>query len=94
MMEDMEDVAVIFGGKYGVTCEEIDEESVSEVLDEIKEDMDLILVDELGASLKDIIKRNYIYFDDLNAAIKCAEENTSLNILVIYRSNFSDLKKR
>ena len=29
-MKDMDDVAVIFGGKYGVTCEEIDEESVSE----------------------------------------------------------------
>ena len=94
LMEEMENVAVIFGGKYGVTCEEIDEESVSEVLDEIKEDIDLILVDELGASLKDIIKRNFIYIDDLNAAIKCAEENTSLNILVIYRSNFSDIKKR
>jgi UDP-N-acetylmuramyl pentapeptide synthase len=34
MMEDMDNVGVIFGGKYGVTCEEIDEESVSDVLDE------------------------------------------------------------
>ena len=38
MMKDMEDVGVIFGGKYGVTCEEIDEESVSKVLDKINDD--------------------------------------------------------
>ncbi len=30
----MDNVGVIFGGKYGVTCEEIDEESVSDVLEE------------------------------------------------------------
>ena len=35
MMKDMDDVGVIFGGKYGVTCEEIDEKSVSDVLEDL-----------------------------------------------------------
>ncbi len=94
MMEDMDDVGVIFGGKYGVTCEEIDEESVSDVLDEIKDDVCLILVDDLGASIKNILKRNFMYSDDLKGAMKCAVKNTCSNILLIYRSNFSDIKKR
>ena len=94
MMEDMDGVAVIFGGKYGVTCEEIDEESVSDVLNEIKDDKLLILVDELGASVKNNIKVNFKYMDDLDAAMKLAEENNRLNVLIIYRSNFSDIKKR
>jgi len=94
MMKDMEDVGVIFGGKYGVTCEEIDEESVSKVLDEINDDNYLILVDELGSSLKNILKRKYEYYSDLNDAMGCAVENKCLNILLIYRSNFSDIKKR
>ena len=34
MAKNMENVGVIFGGKYGVTCEEIDEKSVSDVLEE------------------------------------------------------------
>ena len=94
MMKDMEDVGVIFGGKYGVTCEEIDEESVSKVLDEINDDNYLILVDELGSSLKNILKRKYEYYSDLNDAMGCAVENKCSNILLIYRSNFSDIKKR
>jgi len=94
LMKDMDNVGVIFGGKYGITCEEIDEESVSAVLDDINGDMPLILVDELGDSVKNILKRNFIYCNDLNGAIECAIDNTCSNILIIYRSNFSDLKKR
>ncbi len=94
MMEDMDNVGVIFGGKYGITCEEIDEESVSAVLDDINEDMPLILVDELGYNVKNILNRNFIHCDDLNGAMECAIDNTCSNILIIYRSNFSDLKKR
>ena len=94
MMEDMDNVGVIFGGKYGITCEEIDEKSVSDVLDDINEDIPLILVDELGDSVKNILKRHFIYHNDLNGAMECAIDNTCSNILIIYRSNFSDLKKR
>ena len=54
----------------------------------------LILVDELGSNLKNILKRNYEYYSDLNDAMGCAVKNKCSNILLIYRSNFSDIKKR
>jgi hypothetical protein len=49
------------------------------------EDMPLILVDELGASVKNILKRNFIYRNDLNGAI-----NVLLIILVQTSSLFTD----
>jgi UDP-N-acetylmuramyl pentapeptide synthase len=94
MLENMDNVGVIFGGKYGVTCEEIDEESVSDVLERINEDKPLILVDKLGASVKNILKRNSIYFNDLDDAMENVVDKNIKNVLVIYRSNFSDLKNR
>ncbi|MGB7970157.1 MAG: coenzyme F430 synthase [Methanobacterium sp.] len=94
MVENMENVGVIFGGKYGVTCEEIDEKSVSDVLDEIDEDIPLILIDKLGANVKNILKRNSIYSNDLDDAMENVVDNNLENVLLIYRSNFSDLKNR
>ena len=94
MIEDMDRVGVIFGGRYGVTCEEIDEKSVSDVLESINEDIPLILVDELGANVKDIIKRNSDYSNGLDGAMEYLVENNLKNVLLIYRSNFSDLKNR
>jgi UDP-N-acetylmuramyl pentapeptide synthase len=94
MTKDMGRVGVIFGGKYGVTCEEIDEESVADVLERINGDIPLILVDELGASVKNILKRNSNYSNDLAGAMENAVDNNLKNVLLIYRSNFSDLKKR
>ncbi len=94
IIDDMDDPGVIFGGRYGVTCEEIDEKSVSEVLDKIKEDTYLVLTDELGANVNNILKRDRTYVIDFEQAIECAIENGCSNLLLIYRSNFSDVKKR
>ena len=94
MVKTMDHVGVIFGGKYGVTCEEIDEESVSDVLEVINEDIPLILVDELGASVKNILNRNSDYSKDTDDAMKKVVDYNLKNVLLIYRSNFSDLKNR
>jgi coenzyme F430 synthetase len=94
MIENTDNVGIIFGGKYGVTCEEIDEKSVSNVLDGINEAIPLILIDELGYGVKNILKRNSNYFKDLDGAMECAVDNNMKNILLIYRSNYSDLKNR
>ncbi len=94
MLEGMDNVGVIFGGKYGITCEEIDEKSVSTVLEDINNKIPLILVDELGANVKNFLKRKFIYINDLDDAIKYAVDNACSNILIIYRSNYSDIKKR
>lgn len=94
MMEDMDNVAVIFGGKYGVTCEEIDEKSVSQVLDCLNDEIKLILVDELGKNVNKLLKINSYYFADLKDAVNYAVKTNSSNILIVYRSNYSDVEKR
>jgi hypothetical protein len=48
----------------------------------------------LGASVKNILKRNSIYFNDLDDAMENVVDKNIKNVLVIYRSNFSDLKNR
>ena len=94
MMDDMDDVAIVFGGKYGVTCEEINENSVSIVLDSIEDNNSLILVDELGYGVKNSLNRDFNYYDNIDDGINFAISNNCSNILVIYRSNYSDLKNR
>lgn len=94
MVDNMENLAVVFGGRYGITCEEIDEESISHVFNELNSDKTLILVDELGSNVKNILKRRYEFYQDLNDGLNFAVENNHSNILLIYRSNFSDVKKR
>ncbi len=94
MLKDMVNVAIIFGGKYGVTCEEIDESNVCDVLNEINDVIPIILVDELGNNITDLMKRNYEHYTNLDDSVDCAVDMGCRNIFVIYRSNFSDIKKR
>ena len=94
MIKDTDNVAVVFGGKYGVTCEEIDESNACDVLNEINDVIPIILVDELGNNITDLIKRNSEYYVNLDDAVDHAVDMGCRNILVIYRSNFSDIKKR
>ncbi len=94
MVEQFPNSAVIFGGRYGVTCEEIDEESVSLVLDKIDRDIGLILTDDLGASVKDRITRNLDYVEGCNEAVEYARQKGYQNVLLIYRSNLLDMEHR
>ncbi len=87
-------VTVIFGGKYGITCEEIDEKSVAEFFNELDNSIRLILTDEIGANIKNRIKREVEYIKDHNNAIDNAIEDRSEVVLLIYRSNFSDINMR
>lgn len=102
MIKDIENYYIIIGGKYGVTCEEIDEEKLSKFLDEYLTDnpnANLILTDELGKSLENKInemnenKFKIKYIEDYNEAQNIAIENNK-NILFIYRSNYSQVSKR
>ena len=93
MVKDLNNPVVIFGGKYGVTCEEIDEEATAKFLDDMDPKIQLILVDELGKNITNMIKRKYKYTDFDNAIDESVKMNSKM-ILLIYRSNFSDLAKR
>lgn len=93
MIQDLENPTVIFGGKYGVTCEEIDEEATAEFFNDMDPEIQFILVDELGKNITSRIKRKYKY-TDFNNAIDEATKINSKMVLLIYRSNFSDLARR
>lgn len=88
------DSAVIFGGKYGVTCEEIDEKAVSSVLNELSPNINLILADDLGGNVKHFIKRDLPFKRSLDEALDHAVLRGSKNVLVVYRSNYSDVERR
>ncbi len=93
MIEGKKNPTVIFGGKYGVTCEEIDEDSTVEFFNSMSNEVQLILVDELGRNIKNRIKRKYKYTNFNNAIDEAARMNSKV-ILLIYRSNFSDINRR
>lgn len=102
MIKDIENYHILIGGKYGVTCEEIDEEKLSNYLNQYirnNPNAKLILTDELGKSLKEKLEKldksnsRIGYFEDYKIAEeKAIEENK--NILFIYRSNYSQVEKR
>ena len=102
MIKDIDDYYIIIGGKYGVTCEEIDEEKLSQFLHEYlnnNPNANLILTDEVGRSLYDKIdksnKRDFKieFIEDYKEAQKIAIKDKK-NILFIYRSNYSQVSKR
>lgn len=102
MIKDIDNYYIIIGGKYGVTCEEIDEEKLSEFLHEYLKNnpnTNLILTDELGKSLENKInalnenKFKIEFFEDYQESQDQAIANDK-NILFIYRSNYSQVSKR
>lgn len=94
MMDHYGDMALVLGGQYGITCEEIDENSLAAFLDELSNDTTLILTDELGKSLSNKINRVKIYIKDLDDAMDLASELKVANVLLIYRSHFASVEKR
>lgn len=104
MIRNIEDYHIIIGGRYGITCEEIDEDKLSDFLNAYmmeNPDVNLILTDELGLSIKKKLdKLNNTGKNQTIKYIKSYEEaqNKAImenkNILFIYRSNYSQISKR
>ena len=99
MISKYNNYSIIIGGKYGITCEEINEEKLGETLDRIiikNPKLKIILTDELGKSLISKIKNNekgnIEYISKLDSAINQETKNNK-NILLIYRSNYSQINK-
>ena len=93
--KNLDNYTVIIGGKYGVTCEEINEKELIQLLEEkiYSDKIDLIFTDELGFNLKKQMKTEIPYYKNYNDAIKFSIKNKH-NILFIYRSKYSDISKR
>ena len=104
LIRNIEDYHIIIGGRYGITCEEIDEDKLSDFLNAYmmeNPDVNLILTDELGLSIKK--KLDKLNNTGKNQTIKYIEsyeeaQNKAImenkNILFIYRSNYSQISKR
>lgn len=94
MIKGYEKPALILGGSYGVTCEEIDEISLSNFLTDMNDDVFLILTGDLGRSIGEKMGKNYNYYNNIETALNEAGKAGAKNILLIYRSNFSELSRR
>ena len=94
MIKDYENPALVLGGSYGVTCEEIDEDSLLAFLGQIQHDLYIVFTGELGKSLWEKIDEKFMYRSQIDQAIKLAIDEGLNNILIVYRSNFADLSKR
>ena len=94
MIRDIDDYFIIIGGKYGVTCEEIDEEKLSRFLYgyiEENPNANLILTDEVGKSLVDKIKFIENNEDNDNFTENDQEKDSKFKIKFI--ENYEDAQK-
>ena len=94
MVNKLDKYSILLGGKYGVTCEEIDEEELVTFLEEkIKDKTNIILTDELGKNIHKKLNYKIPYYENYNEILDLLIKNEK-NVLFIYRSNYSDLNKR
>lgn len=96
MIKSFEKAKVVIGGKYGITCEEISEKLTANLLDEFinQNKIDVFLSDELGKNIGELMKNKVKYHENINECINEAIDNGAENILLIYRSNYSQLQER
>lgn len=101
MAQDLDNFQVIIGGQYGITCEEIDETQAAFLLDDLikkssikSTEGDLILTEELGKGIMEKMTEKVEYTPHLQDALNDALQKEIENIVVIYRSNYSNLKQR
>lgn len=83
-----DEFVVVIGGDYGITCEEIDEEKLSNYLSTIDK-KGIILCGSLGESLLEKLNDDILYFKELGEAIDfCINKSNEKIVQVIYRSEY------
>ncbi|WP_407375336.1 coenzyme F430 synthase [Methanobrevibacter sp.] len=91
MIDNLEDYYIAVGGDYGITCEEIDEDKVSQYLDTL--DCRIILTGHLGASLVSKVTRKLDLVKNYENVYDLAAKDNK-NLLFIYRSDYRKLSQR
>ena len=86
-----ENYIVCIGGDYGITCEEIDEEMLADLIDGV--DDNIVLTGDVGKSIVENIGRDVVYVQDYGDVYDFVVEN-NMNLLFIYRSDYRLLSKR
>lgn len=82
---------VCIGGDYGITCEEIDEGKLADLIDGV--DDNIVLTGDVGRNIAGNITRDVLYVSDYEDVYDFAVEN-EMNLLFIYRSDYRILSKR
>lgn len=91
MLNNKSDYIISIGGDYGITCEEIDEDAVAELIDNLNEE--IILTGEVGKNILNKINKKITFIEDYKSVYKLAIENKK-NLLFIYRSDYRKLSER
>lgn len=91
MIRDLNNYYISIGGDYGITCEEIDEEKLSNFLNTLN--TDIILTGELGLSIEPKLTKKPQYFKNYSDVYDLAIKNNK-NLLFIYRSDYRKVSKR
>ena len=91
MIQNLKDYYISIGGDYGITCEEIDEEKLSDFLNTLN--TDIILTGELGLSIEPRLTKKTQYFKNYCDVYDLAISNDK-NLLFIYRSDYRKLSQR
>ena len=91
MIQNLKDYYISIGGDYGITCEEIDEEKLSDFLNTLN--TDIILTGELGLSIEPRLTKKTQYFKNYCDIYDLAISNDK-NLLFIYRSDYRKLSQR
>lgn len=91
MLDDESNYLISIGGDYGITCEEINEDSVAKFIENI--DNEIILTGEVGKSISEKIRKNVLFIEDYNSVFDFAIKNNR-NLLFIYRSDYRKLSQR
>ena len=91
MVNDDENYIISIGGDYGITCEEIDEDAVAELINTL--DKDIVLTGKVGKSILNKLNKKVKFIEDYNTVYDFAMENNK-NLLFIYRSDYRKLSKR
>ena len=91
MIENLEEYYVSVGGDYGITCEEIDEEKLSDYLNGL--DCDLLLTGEVGLSISKKLTKDHKFYENYSDVYDLAIKNNK-NLLFIYRSDYRKLSQK
>ena len=91
MIANLDDYYVVVGGDYGITCEEIDEDKVSEYLNTLE--CNIILTGAVGKSILEKMHEKVQFIEDY---ADCYDYviNKNKNLLFIYRSDYSKVSQR
>ena len=91
MLDNDPTYIISIGGDYGITCEEIDEDAVANLINNLDEE--IILTGEVGKSISKKVNKKIRYIPDYNSVYNLAIE-TGRNLLFIYISDYKTLSQR